>query len=479
MCPLWPAHYILMYIMMLGPLWLMSFQMVGAASQAMSKYDVTFEPDTVKQLLIGSVSTVDVKFKRTELSQEGDKDIVNVVYYARDKNIASISPELVSTSDIVEIQNGTFSSKVNITGNFIGYTEICAQGVDANNMTVQETCMDVSVIRVARPIDKAFTYSVAALVAIIYINMGAALDTTTIKATLKRPIGPIIGFFSQFVIMPLLSFGIAKALIPLPALQLGLFITGCSPGGGASNIWTLTLGGNLDLSITMTTISTFSAFVMMPLWILTLGSTIFSQANLKIPYSKIGTFAIALVVPLAVGIIIQRTLPKVAKFLVRILKPFAVFLIIFIVVFAIYTNVYLFKLFTWQILVSGMLLPWLGYILGGGTAFLLRQNWRDVLAIGIETGVQNTGLAIFALRFSLPQPDSDLTTVMPVAVAIMTPALPLLLMLFQKLFCKSAFQLKEERKEPLFSVIEDSSIHSHNGSFVGVGGYQPAPLYAS
>jgi len=57
-----------------------------------------------------------------------------------------------------------------------------------------------------------------------------------------------------------------------------------------------------------------------------------------------------------------------------------------------------------------MLLPWLGYILGGGTAFLLRQDWRDVLAIGVETGVQNTGLAIFVLLFSLPQPDSDLTT---------------------------------------------------------------------
>lgn len=93
----------------------------------------------------------------------------------------------------------------------------------------------------------------------------------------------------------------------------------------------------------------FYFVVMMPLWILTLGSTIFSEANLKIPYSKIGTFAIALVVPLAIGIIIQRTLPKVAKFLVKVLKPFAVFLIVFIVVFAIYTNVYLFKLFTWQV----------------------------------------------------------------------------------------------------------------------------------
>jgi len=57
-----------------------------------------------------------------------------------------------------------------------------------------------------------------------------------------------------------------------------------------------------------------------------------------------------------------------------------------------------------------MLLPWLGYLLGGGVAFLLKQEWRDIIAIGVETGVQNTGLAIFALRFSLEQPEADLTT---------------------------------------------------------------------
>jgi solute carrier family 10 (sodium/bile acid cotransporter), member 3/5 len=44
------------------------------------------------------------------------------------------------------------------------------------------------------------------------------------------------------------------------ALQLGLFVTGCSPGGGASNMWTYVLGGNLNLSITMTCLSTLAAF---------------------------------------------------------------------------------------------------------------------------------------------------------------------------------------------------------------------------
>ncbi|CAL8138116.1 unnamed protein product [Orchesella dallaii] len=463
MCPLWPLHYILVYIMMFGPLWLMSFQMVGAASKAMSKYDATFEPESVKQLLIGNHSTVNVKFKRTEITHEGNRDIVNVVYYSKDHNIASVSPETFPVNTVSD-KNGTFSSEFNITGNFIGYTEICAQGLGSDNIPIEEKCLDVSVIRKARPIDKVFTYSVAALVAIIYINMGAALDTTVIKETLKRPVGPIIGFFSQFAIMPLLSFAIAKALIPIPALQLGLFITGCSPAGGASNIWTLALGGNLDLSITMTTISTFAAFLMMPLWILTLGSTIFLEANLTIPFSKIATFAIALVVPLAIGIGIQRKLPKVAKFLVRILKPFAILLIVFIVGFAIYTNLYLFELLTWQILLSGMLLPWVGYILGSGTALLLQQDWRDVLAIGVETGVQNTGLAIFALRFSLPQPDSDLTTVMPVAVAIMTPILPMFVMMFQRISGKSAtFQPRNDR-------LVGESAHTSNASFVGGGG---------
>lgn len=43
-------------------------------------------------------------------------------------------------------------------------------------------------------------------------------------------------------------------------MQLGLFFTGVSPAGGASNIWTVILGGNIDLSVAMTTTSTFAAF---------------------------------------------------------------------------------------------------------------------------------------------------------------------------------------------------------------------------
>lgn len=70
---------------------------------------------------------------------------------------------------------------------------------------------------------------------------------------------------------------------------------------------------------------------------------------------------------------------------------------------------------------AGLLLPWLGYFAGWLASVLLRQNYEDRLAIAVEAGIQNTGIAIFVLRYALGQPEADLTTVMPVACAIMTP----------------------------------------------------------
>ncbi|VEL30459.1 unnamed protein product [Protopolystoma xenopodis] len=39
----------------------------------------------------------------------------------------------------------------------------------------------------------------------------------------------------------------------------GLLTIGCSSGGGASNIWAMLLGGDLNLSMTMTFISTLAS----------------------------------------------------------------------------------------------------------------------------------------------------------------------------------------------------------------------------
>jgi sodium/bile acid cotransporter 3/5 len=70
----------------------------------------------------------------------------------------------------------------------------------------------------------------------------------------------------------------------------------------------------------MTAVSTFSAFFMMPLWIFTLGSTIFNESDIVIPYYKICIYAFFLVIPLSIGLALQRWAPKVSNFMVKILK---------------------------------------------------------------------------------------------------------------------------------------------------------------
>lgn len=74
-----------------------------------------------------------------------------------------------------------------------------------------------------------------------------------------------------------MSYGIGKIIFPSsPVERLALFLTGLCPGGGASNIWSIAVDANVNLSITMTTISMIAAFGK--LYYL----TVFNTYNIKI-----------------------------------------------------------------------------------------------------------------------------------------------------------------------------------------------------
>lgn len=384
-------------------------------TQDVPKWSAKFTPDTV-ELDMDKQTAV-----KLELFNINKKETALIQVQSENSNLAHT--ESVIPIDAIDSNTGYWSGNITVKGIFLGQTRLFIELTTTDN-EIQTSIhqLTVTILRTLRPIDIAFTVSVALLVSLLYINFGAALDLSVLSGLLRRPVGPLIGFFTQFVVMPLLSFGLGCLLFPDSVeMQLGLFFTGVSPSGGASNIWTVLLGGNMNLSVLMTTISNIAAFGMMPLWIFTLGHVIFSRGKLGVPYSKIATFAVSLIVPLAIGVGIQKCSPRITRVLVRLLKPISTMLILFIIVFAIVTNLYLFKLFSWKIIVAGLGLPWLGYGLSWIVAKLLKQTQPDALTIAIETGIQNTGIAIFLLRFSLPQPQADLTTVIPVSVAIMTP----------------------------------------------------------
>lgn len=51
-------------------------------------------------------------------------------------------------------------------------------------------------------------------------------------------------------------------------------------------------------------------------------------------------------------------------------------------------------------MLAGFCLPFFGFVFGGLAAVLLKRKWEDVIAISIETGIQNTGLAVGVIEVS-------------------------------------------------------------------------------
>lgn len=263
---------------------------------------------------------------------------------------ASIPMELVS-------HNG-WQGRIRVNAHFLGEARITVRLYDAasnsssppHNTGSNASSLLVKVVRPERVIDHVFVGSIILLMSLLYINFGAALNVDVLQGIVTRPIGPCIGFVTQVLGMPLLSYALGVFIFPgSPAMQLGLFFTGIAPSGGASNTWSAVLGGNINLSVLMTTVSNVAAFATLPLWIFTLGQLIFERAGMEVPYDKVASYCASLIVPLLIGLAIQRWLPRLAQVLVRLLKPISACLILFIVIFAIVTNFYLFQLFSWQV----------------------------------------------------------------------------------------------------------------------------------
>lgn len=164
---------------------------------------------------------------------------------------------------------------------------------------------------------------------------------------------------------------------------------------------------------------------MMPLWLYTLGQQ-FIDGTVQVPFLNIFTTLLILIVPLFVGVFLQHKLPKVTKVLIKVIRPVTVVCIVLLLTVGIYSNLYIFKLFKPKIVLAGCLLPYFGYLLGGLIAFIFRLPWQRVKTVAIETGMQNTGIAMILMMYAFPPPDGFIAAVAPIASAVMTP-LPLFL----------------------------------------------------
>ncbi|XP_002134233.2 probable sodium/metabolite cotransporter BASS5, chloroplastic [Drosophila pseudoobscura] len=319
--------------------------------------------------------------------------------------------------------SGSWLGTVNVTGKRFGYSDLLVElHSDGGAIEAFPQPLSIAVLR-ERVIDERITtYVSAALALLMFLNLGTVLDLQRLQDIVCRPVGPVVGIVSRFVVMPALGFGLGRALWPgQQPLQLALFYTALAPSGGLANVCAVFLKGNINLSIATTTINSLLAIAFMPLWIMVLGRLVYDDDELTVPFGQLSGGAAALVACLAVGLLLRLCVPKTTRFIFRFLKPLSVLLSLSLVGLTVGLNWFVFAEFTWQVLVAALCLPLAGYLATYLLSKLLCRSATDALTLAIETSVLNMTMPIVLLQASqLEQPQLDLVLVVPITASLLS-----------------------------------------------------------
>ncbi len=227
------------------------------------------------------------------------------------------------------------------------------------------------------------------LLMIVMFGMGLTLKLEDFKLVFTRPKDIIIGCLAQFTIMPLLAFGLGKVFGLDAALLAGVILVGTCPGGTSSNVITYMSKGDVALSVGMTSVNTVLAPLLTPAitWLLLRTTVTVDPMNMFLSIIKV------VIIPIALGFIINKLFGKVTQKLVTILPTVSVIAICLIVASVVSHNAE--KIFSTGVVVFAVVIlhNLLGYTCGFGLGKLLKLNVAKTKALSVEIGMQNSGLA--------------------------------------------------------------------------------------
>ncbi|XP_054131462.1 hepatic sodium/bile acid cotransporter [Melozone crissalis] len=252
--------------------------------------------------------------------------------------------------------------------------------------------------------DTALNVILIVVLLVIMVSLGCTMEIAKITTHLRRPKGVAIAILAQYSIMPLTAFILGKLFQLGTPESLAILICGCCPGGNLSNIFSLALRGDMNLSVVMTACSMVLAIGLMPL-LLYLYSGGLSEGDLegKVPYKGIITSLVLMLIPCATGIILNEKKPQYTGFItkagmVMLLLSSAAIIALSVANMGSCIMVVLSP----PLLGTSALMPLTGFLLGYAVSAAFKLDGRCRRTVCMETGCQNVqlGLAILKVAFA-------------------------------------------------------------------------------
>ncbi len=223
----------------------------------------------------------------------------------------------------------------------------------------------------------------------VMFGMGLTIKPEDFILVFKRPADIFLGCAAQFIIMPLLAYGLGKGFGLDAALLAGVVLVGTCPGGTASNVITYLSGGDVALSVGMTSVNTLLAPFLTPAitWLLLRTSVEVDMLGMFLSIIRV------VIIPIALGLLINRIWGRYVARAVDALPLVSVTAITLIVAAVVSHNAQRI-LETGVIVFAVVILHNLsGYAAGFLLGTVLNLPAPKKKALSIEIGMQNSGLA--------------------------------------------------------------------------------------
>jgi BASS family bile acid:Na+ symporter len=243
-------------------------------------------------------------------------------------------------------------------------------------------------------------------ITIAFIMFGVALDIKLehFRDVIMKPKSAIVGILSQFFILPLVTLVFIIFLNPTPTVAFGMILIAACPGGNISNFMSAMVKGNVALSVCLTAVATLAATFMTPINFAIWGKLYMnyykSSANtylvpIEIDFLQMAqTVLILLGIPVALGLIFAQYMPKLTSKIKKPIRKLSIIIFIAFVVILLSANFNHFMRFIHLVFVIVLVHNALALTSGYSLATLFKLPDNDRRTLTIETGIQNSGLAL-------------------------------------------------------------------------------------
>ncbi len=244
-------------------------------------------------------------------------------------------------------------------------------------------------------------------ITIAFIMFGVALDIKWqhFKDVIMKPKSAIVGVVSQFILLPAITFAFIIVLNPTPTVALGMILIAACPGGNISNFMSSLAKGNIALSVSLTAVATLAATFMTPLNFALWGKLYLNQYNaagagsylvpIEIDFIQmVQTVVILLGIPVIVGLIFSQYFPKFTQKIKKPIRQLSILIFIGFVIILLSANFSNFLVVIQVVFLIVLIHNALALGTGFTVSSIMKLPQTDRRSITIETGIQNSGLAL-------------------------------------------------------------------------------------